>query len=101
MTDHFTLEQIEAFRRKSLDANALLELTEHLAVCARCRDRALPDTILTDRISHLRRDFERHLTEDELLQLAGAKPMQDPAYVEAHLEICQSCWRDLEDLQAF
>jgi hypothetical protein len=57
--------------------------------------------ILTLKIAHLQREFERHLTDEELMSWADAEQVEEPCFIQAHLIRCESCRQDLIGLNAF
>src|SRR5256886_5625304 len=101
MIGHLTDNQIEAFRHSRLDGDELLQVSDHLAACNLCRERAIPNGVLAVKIAHLQEDFERHLTDEELMLWADAEAVDDPGFVEAHLARCASCRHELADLHGF
>src|SRR5437870_6589517 len=101
MKDHLTDTQIQGFRQSKLDGAQLLLVSDHLAACNFCRERAIPNGVLSLKIAHLQQDFQRHLTDEELMSWADAEKVEDPEFVEGHLEGCPSCRQELAELHAF
>src|SRR5436190_482902 len=101
MSDHITDTQIEGFRHARLDAAQLLQVTDHLAVCHQCRERSIPNGVLSIKIAHLQENIERHLTDEELMAWVDAAEVEHPDFVEAHLEKCAPCRQELAELHTF
>lgn len=101
MVGHLSDSEIDGFRRSSLDPARLLVAGEHITECSICRSRILPDNILSAKLDHLQQEFMRHLTDEELAAWVDAGPVDDPHFVEAHLERCSSCRQELADLHGF
>ena len=99
--EHLTKTKLDGFRENKLEPSNLLEVTEHLADCAECRNRAVPDSAVSASIAHLQRVFERHLADCELIACADDEPAAESAFVCAHLDYCALCRSELRDLQAF
>jgi hypothetical protein len=101
MNEHVTDNEIEAFRHSRLDGAELLRVSDHLAGCNLCRERTIPAGMLSVKIARLQEDFDRHLTDEELMSWVDAGPVDEPGLVEAHLEYCASCRQEVADLHAF
>ena len=101
--EHVTNGQIEAFQQGALDPADLLEVTEHLANCPDCQDRAWALSPRDESVAHLQRVLERHLTDEELIGCVDgrhpAKSAKDD-FVRNHLDRCAACREEVRDLYA-
>jgi hypothetical protein len=101
MAEHLSDAEIEEFRRSSMDAAKLVFVSDHIVECETCRRRVMPASVLAAKLGHLQRNLVRHLTDEELTAWTDGEDVEDPAFVEAHLERCHSCRRELSDLHVF
>src|ERR1035438_7199462 len=99
MTGHLTSQQVNAYRSGVSEPEELLRLDDHVAECEECRSllpRANEDVGTAIRM--LRLDLSSaHLTEAQLDDYADRRPM--PADLVQHLDLCQDCRADAEDLR--
>jgi hypothetical protein len=95
---HITDEQIAQFRDRKLAPAELLEVDEHVAGCAPCRDRLAAGTNPFKAIRTLRADVVGHLQEQEIVACSegSATPEQ-----RAHLQDCAMCQAEVQDLSRF
>src|SRR6185295_4741296 len=101
MPEHLTDTQIEGFRGANLEAAELLRVTDHLAACNQCRERSIPNGVLSMKIAHLQENIDRHLTDEELIAWVDSSEVEDPESIEGHLETCSTCRQEVADLHAF
>lgn len=116
MSDHLSSENLEDYRRSALPPVELLAVDDHLAACEQCRarladaarGRLLPGPALDAAWQTLRLQLHpgaeriEHLSYNQLAahvdeQLGGAERQA----VEIHLESCEMCAAELQDLRAF
>lgn len=104
--EHLTDQQVEAYRDRTLDANAGSALASHLAACDPCLRRVI-DTAHVDvaysslKESLILRPEEEpfHLSREELKRYAqGQADQADRTIFESHLDDCLDCSRLAEDL---
>jgi hypothetical protein len=95
---HITDEQIAQFQDRTLAPAELLELDEHVADCAACRDRLAAGSGAFSAIRTLRADVAGHLHYDEIVACSegSASPQQ-----RAHLQECATCQAEVQDLSRF
>ena len=98
---HLNDAEIRGFRRAMLSDEQILSVSEHLAFCAGCRERAIAPGVLTLKIARLQREFERHVTDEELMSWVDSEKVEDPSFLQAHLAQCESCRQNLSELSAF
>lgn len=111
MSEHLTPENLEGYRQSALPPLELLAVDDHLAACEQCRLRlagvasapALNDVWQTLRLQlHPSAEQIEHLSYEQLAayvdeQLDGT----DRQTVNQHLESCEMCAAELQDLRAF
>jgi len=95
---HITDEQIAQFRDRTLPPAALLELDEHVAECAACRDRLASGANAFSEVRTLRADVAGHLEHQEIV--ACSEGMASPEQ-RAHLQQCSMCQAEVQDLSRF
>ncbi len=96
MTEHLTTRQASAWRDRSAEAEELLLLDDHLAGCAECR--ALVAQGLESSVLQVRKQFSSdHLTDAQLDDFALRRPL--PADVMRHIDECDDCRLDADDLR--
>ena len=100
-SQHLNDGQIEKFRNGSLEPADLLEVSEHLAACPECQGRASSADAVGSRVAYLQQIFERHLTEEEVIEFCDAAQTTQAPSLRKHLEHCQSCREEVRDLAAF
>jgi predicted anti-sigma-YlaC factor YlaD len=102
MTDpHVAAAELKAFAAAELPADDLARVDRHLASCPSCID-ALASLTASRRVGLLAAidaERRRHLTFDEMEATVEDRPL-DPL-ARAHLESCESCRVEVEDLRTF
>jgi anti-sigma factor RsiW len=104
MSVHLTAEQLERYGRGSLEAEDLVRLNEHLAVCEQCRSQ-IPFHVL--RLNTLSVLMEENYGEDHLsyeMIEAYAQSLIDEVdreIVTTHIETCAECADRIKSLQHF
>ena len=96
MTTHPTAEARARYLRGTLAADELLEVDEHLAACEECR-AAAPSmsraaASMSDAIAGEHLDYEQ-------IEAYVDGTLDDPAAAKAHLEVCELCAGEVEDLR--
>jgi predicted anti-sigma-YlaC factor YlaD len=111
MSEHLSPENLESYRQSALPPLELLAVDDHLAACVQCRSRLTgiaPEPLLDAAWQTLRLQLHpgaeqvEHLSYEQLSacvdeQLDGA----DRQTVNQHLESCEMCAAELQDLRAF
>jgi len=98
MNGHLTSQQVTDWRSGVTDAEELLRLDDHLAECPACRALVAKGTLFA--VRGLRDEFSSgHLAEGQLDDYAQSRPL--PADVMQHLDLCESCRDDANDLRKF
>ena len=107
---HLTLQEMEDFRQRKLEPEALLRVTEHLETCEECRLGVSGDDAKTRLRWALGQGWTgtppggshvTHLTYGDLEKLANGAPADDQATLDEHLAECAMCAAELRDLRAF
>ena len=98
---HLTPEQMQSYRSRTLGVEELVLASRHLEGCAACR-RALRSVMgavaLPEEVRMIPEPL--HLSYEQITAyLDGTSP--DVERTEAHLFLCASCSRELEDLRTF
>jgi hypothetical protein len=104
MSKHLDGRQLEMFRRRSGSAEELLAIDDHLALCTSCRLRVReslgrPEGPLSTAFGP--DEESEHLTYKQLADYVRGRRLDDPGTVEAHLEACDLCRAESQDLQQF
>lgn len=111
MSEHLSPENLESYRQSALPPLELLAVDDHLAACEQCRSRltgVAPAPVLDAAWQTLRLQLHpgaeqvEHLSYEQLAacvdeQLDGA----DRQTVNQHIESCEMCAYELQDLRAF
>lgn len=101
---HLSQDEMEAFLQQATPANKVLEVGDHLASCAACRDametlacagRPLPCFDLA-----VQEDAGMHLAEEEL-SLAGVNESALSPESRQHLQSCDMCREELRDAKIY
>ena len=99
---HLTKSKIQAFLKRDLPPQQLLELDDHLRDCPACRaaleGKAQAGALVIDLQAQFAAD-ETHLQYEQLSMLAEGKPVSPE--VERHAIACSSCAAELEDFRQF
>ena len=99
MSDHLSLEALQAYRRRSLKPAELLALDDHLAGCSSCRQLARSATGADRAVARLETAITatqavqtEHLPDLQLRQYTrGALNPVDRELAEHHLKLCGEC----------
>ncbi len=104
MSTHVTGEQLDRLRQGTLPPAEVAEAGRHAAACPEC-GKAVGDALSIDRMMRdLRIQIEAdpeldHLSQDALMALAdGTIGTGERDEARAHLEACQACRSELEEL---
>jgi len=108
VAQHLSEQVIERYRQRELSPAELLALDDHLAECASCRAEACNDeqspAVYAQAISALQGESageDSHLEYQQLADYAdNAVSDVERELADSHLEFCQSCRAELQDLQA-
>jgi hypothetical protein len=94
MTEHLSNSELRKYQAREATPAVLLRWDDHLAVCAQCRSRLLPQNDLAQWADSLApEDGEvNHLSYE---QISGQAPVSD------HLLQCESCRDEVADFQKF
>lgn len=97
---HLTPAQLDAYRGRSLEPEALLDADLHLEDCAQCRAQLVPGK--THLAAFLPATGSPHLSYEQLEAYVDGKlaPNQRSAVV-THLELCPQCQSEADDLALF
>ncbi len=105
MSPHLSTEREDQYCQRTLSALELLEVDDHLAFCEECRRRisvkADAETVVSDFHYRLFSTASDHLSYEELVALVDdeiEKTERDE--LESHLEVCEPCSQDLNDLRS-
>lgn len=111
MTQHLTIQQLEAYRGRELRPAELLAADDHLAACAVCRAGLLeatppPHVAIAGLLAELRELAAappQHLDYDEQLVPFVDNTIDEVGreIVRSHLSICPRCTAEARELQAF
>jgi hypothetical protein len=97
--------RIEAYARRTLGPDDLLEVDDHLASCAPCRARAAALAGMDDAIGNLPGGLlppESHLSDEQVIAFAGGTlDALQRTYAAGHLRVCAACAREAADLGAW
>ena len=103
MNAHLSQQELNEYRLRQLDPEALLSADRHIGECAECRRQlrllAQPITLSSELPDE---DSALHLSYEQMcayLDLQTEAPAREA--VEQHTLICGSCARELQDLQQF
>jgi hypothetical protein len=104
---HVPARQLEAYRRRTLDAEALVATAEHLLACERCRAQAGGDGALDAAVTALQRELaagaegDVHPGYGEIEDwVDGRLAAAGRARLDAHLGGCPACALEASDLAA-
>jgi anti-sigma factor RsiW len=112
---HLTQSQLEDYLRQRLSGAELLNLSDHLALCAPCRQQVAH--VSSDDTAFMALHAELFFSEEETIfspekyghpafeeianYVEGKQVGEDPHSVKDHLAVCQQCSLAVEDLRAF
>jgi FtsZ-binding cell division protein ZapB len=109
VTRHYTLQEIEHYRRRSMPAAEILVVNEHLATCDECYGKFHSKTLLASTYNFTRTDLEsaeneelEHLSFDQFLAYVDNELDEiERGIASVHLEICSECENVCRDLRKF
>jgi tetratricopeptide (TPR) repeat protein len=109
VTKHYTLQEIESYRRRSMPAVEILVVNEHLATCDECYGKFRSRSLLTSTYDFARTDLEsaeneelEHLSFDQILAYVDNELDEiERGIASIHLEICSECDDICRDLRRF
>src|SRR5580704_4729675 len=96
--EHLTEEQFAHYHSRTLAPAELLELDGHIALCGACRDRLYLEESAGKQLRRLKADLAGHL---EYGQIADCADGSFPPEVAQHLEECDMCRAEVDDLTQF
>jgi anti-sigma factor ChrR (cupin superfamily) len=106
---HYTLQEIERYRRRSMPAGEILVVNEHLATCDACYSKFHSRTLLASTYDFTRTELEsaeneelEHLSFDQVLAYVDNELDEiERGIASVHLEICSECDDVCQDLRKF
>jgi tetratricopeptide (TPR) repeat protein len=109
VTKHYTLQEIESYRRRSMPAMEILVVNEHLATCDECYGKFHSKSLLASAYNFARTDLEsaqneeiEHLSFDQILAYIDNEMDEiERGIAGVHLEICSECDDICRDLGKF
>ncbi len=109
MSEHLSAQTIEQYHRRKLPPADLLTADDHLAACLACRRQASEAVSGEKALASLRADLHRvarkesdHLTDEQMTSFVDDElDAVDREIVDSHLEVCDMCQAETEDLRAF
>ena len=97
-TRHPTDTQLQRYQARTLTPAELLMMDGHLAVCPACRDALSRSMNVNALLDECRERLRDHLIYEQVVSCAEGRPEPD---AETHLQMCDSCRREVADLRAF
>ena len=97
-TRHPTDTQLQRYQARTLTRAELLMMDGHLAVCPACRDALSRSMNVNALLDECRERLRDHLIYEQVVSCAEGRPEPD---AETHLQMCDSCRREVADLRAF
>ena len=109
MIGHFSVSDVEQYRRGSVAPEELLALDDHLASCGACRVRLAEVERCGEVLSSLRSGLQDlaafdagHLSFEELsAYVDGSLDPVEVEMTESHLAVCRDCESEMRDLTGF
>jgi anti-sigma factor RsiW len=105
VTAHLTDAVIRQYVSGKLGSSDLLAVDDHLAECQACRDRAALLGSVGQRLeaaSGALLPVDSHLSDEEVQRYVGGElTAEDRSRIDAHLEACNVCAAQIDDLWAF
>jgi hypothetical protein len=106
--EHLTAEKIEQYNRRALSLPQMQAVAVHLSKCLECRKQVGQKEQLKDLFVLMRSELKAtteksyHLEYEQLAAYIDDKlDKTDCEIVESHLELCQHCAKDMENLRLF
>jgi Putative zinc-finger len=110
VSPHISTQRAEQYRHRALAESELLAVDDHLAACEECRQQISANVEVETLVS----DFHQrllatpgvpesdHVSYEQLVTLVdGELEKSEHDALQTHLEICEPCTQDLNDLRAF
>jgi anti-sigma factor RsiW len=106
MSEHFSEQLIERYRRRVLPPAELLDVDDHMAACELCRRRLGDEPRERAAARSVRADLSApgmtHLDYERLAAYAeGELDPIDREIADSHLKLCARCDSELDELRAF
>jgi hypothetical protein len=106
VSEHLTTEHIEAWRAERLSADSLPYVYDHIAACESCRQLLGEAPQLWGATDNWKAEFageaSGHIAYEKLAAYVDQGLAGDECEaLEQHLNDCQLCWREAQDLIAF
>ena len=106
MSEHFSEQLIERYRRRALSPAELLDVDDHMAACEMCRRRIGDEPRERTAARSLRTDLSAtgmtHLDYERLAAyVEGELDPIDREIADSHLKLCARCDSELNELRAF
>jgi FtsZ-binding cell division protein ZapB len=109
VTRHYTTQEIESYRRRSMPAAEILSVNQHLATCDECYGKFRSKSLLASTYDFARTDLEsaeneelEHLSFDQILAYVDNELDEiERGIASVHLEICSECDDICRDLRKF
>jgi hypothetical protein len=109
VSEHLSAQTIEQYHSRKLPPSDLLTADDHLAGCLACRRQASEAVSGEKVFASLRGDLHRvarkesdHLTDEQMTSFVDDElDAVDREIVDSHLEVCDMCQAETEDLGAF
>ena len=96
--EHLTEEQFAQYHSRTLGPVELLEVDEHVSHCGACRDRLYREEQAVTQLRGLKAELAGHLEYDQIARCADGF---FPPEVAQHLEECDICRAEVDDLTQF
>ena len=107
VSDHFSIQDVDRYRSRSMPVPELLAMNDHLAVCLMCRELFEEPDRLRATYTFVRASLGEtgvgagpHLNYDQIVSYTEELLSdQERNIVNIHLEACRSCEAEVDDLQ--
>jgi hypothetical protein len=108
MSQHLSRKIVQRYRLQSLRTSELIAATDHLAICAECREMLLGSAgDVETRVKCVQREFvvsadSDHATYVELARYVDRElSASRRAALDAHFQDCRTCAEELQDLESY